>query len=255
MNALASSNLSFESINANGICQLHAKPSAAGGPVTLFFDVSATHPGAESEHIFAAAATLSQQGRLLASFKAVAHDTLLHGLPDWWNDSHKEYIPTYEKLPHLGDSYQLKQAFGLFYTMCWQFTWEALHEHIPLSGNGYRSPDKLMSNGHFQVVHNGLLNHVERLFFHSSQLDGADKEAIHGDKAYFISLCHPYGIHPLCSLLVAMGYAPGIIDGKDAYTALGLSYNYRDLEIDTANLTALYWAAKTNDPRLAPFKL
>ncbi|PZP40343.1 MAG: hypothetical protein DI585_01320 [Pseudomonas fluorescens] len=247
MNAITLTH-SLESLRDNGLVTLYGKPNSEDGPIAFIFEPAATHPDAEYHETFAAAATLSQKGTTLALFKGVAINTM-NNLLDRTNE--QEERDMLMKLPQVSNYEELGQAFGIFYLLCWKLAWEAMEKHIPVLDD-FVNGDWLQSLGYLQIIHSGLLNHVERQFFHRSLPDSELRGKVLQKHYAFTTLCHPYGIHPLSSLFVGMGYKPNLEEEKKA---LGLTYIHRDVVNEVNIATALYWAAKNNDTRLASFRL
>ncbi len=232
----------------NGMVTLFAKPHQNEGPIAFIFEPTGTHPGADIHETFAVAATLSQNGKTLAIFKAVAIDTMRNV----YNDKHEtKAIETLSALPQVSTYEDLGKAFGLFYLTCWKLSWDAMEPIIPAKDD-YKAGDWLNSMGYMNIFHSGLFNHLERQFFHQNLPDDKLREEILEDDDPYTTLCHPHGIHPLCSVFAGMGYHPNLEDHKGA---LGMPYTYhKDVLNEVTRLTQLYWAARNRDIRLEPFR-
>lgn len=233
----------------NSYAKLHATPHAGQGPVTLMFVPIGTHPGARLAETFAAAAVLTQNGKVLATFQAIAFETFteLCNMRRLTEDDRNALL----QLPRLSTYEHLSQAFGLFYLACWKLTWDALKPEIPSGFNGNKFGNHLTEKGYLQVLHSGLFLNLEQQFFHAS-MPSYDMKVEHlGDEHAYDALCHPYGIMPLHTLFTGMGYRPNL---EEHVAALGLKAAYRNPVKDVMNLHSVYQAAKHRDPRLEAFR-
>lgn len=234
----------------------------ADGPVFLFFDAMGTHPGAKDEQVFGAAAVLSQAGKTIATFQALAnaeYQRATHGdgeLPGPWNPKHwQHYHDAVASMPKLADNLTLNIAFGDFLAWCWQHVWQAFESQLPAHGE-FKWLDDLVQNGWFHVVRNGMCASLEDHLFYRALPSNETKEVAFGKENTHAScsLCHPYHIQTMHSLVTAMGYVPTLPDHSDVTEALGLEYQYPSPLMGVTKDAAIFWAAKNGDPRLEPFK-